>query len=287
MEIFSKEMPSSYSLYDLSDFHLGSPACYERGIEKTIKKILKKENRYCIIKGDIIDGIPIGDKRMKAMSLDGGKIVTPQEQADIAIEILRPLAEAGRLLFCTFGNHEATVANIFDPLDYICNALDVRNGKWITIFTHLKDGEPQWRGFFCHGKFQITSAAKDAIQEEANLKAALRKKLQRKFSNVIVASVGHSHKLIVCPPTFYDESLVAATETGVKQITKEPVDQTADVIPFDARWYVNTGSFHKTYGEPGEGIPYSELALFDPVQLGYVVHKIKNHKYKKAIKVTV
>ena len=286
MELISREMPANYDLYDLSDLHLGSPNVNTKAIKKTFQKILKKENRFVIIKGDIIDCIPVTDRRFNVTSLEDRVVLTLQDQAEMALEYLEPIKD--RLLTLHVGNHEHLVINQFDFVKYWCDALGVPWGGAISKFIHLKDGKPMWRGLFAHGNGSLNSVAKDAIQRKANMKAALKRKMEGLTSNVIVCSMGHTHKLLVCEPTYSDQVHVYDDGKTLKQTYRVHTDQSADIIDPEARWFVNTGSFLRTFSQPGKRqISYSEMAMYSPVELGYVVHKIRGHQFIKAKKVVV
>ena len=53
----------------------------------------------------------------------------------------------------------------------------------------------------------------------------------------------------------------------------------------DARWYVNSGSFLKTFGENVSS--YSEMAEYDPIEIGYAVVEVNHRKITNVRKVVL
>jgi predicted phosphodiesterase len=100
-------------IYGLGDLHIGSREFNKREFIKESAKILEKENRYCVILGDIIDN---GLENSKTSPYS--QMMSPHEQMDEAIELLRPFKE--RILGWTDGNHEQRTSKAADvDLSYI------------------------------------------------------------------------------------------------------------------------------------------------------------------------
>jgi hypothetical protein len=104
-------------------------------------------------------------------------------------------------------------------------------------------------------------------------------------SDCIVQAKAHSHKLIVCEPEtslyLYDDGKkVKSSYTGAGEGSRR-------FIPPDARWYLNTGSFYRLYGdEPGIS-GYAEMAEYAPVELGYTIIECRDGKVVNVRKVVV
>ena len=92
------------SIIVLSDFHYGNPTCSVKHFQRTVDFIKKTENCYCFLNGDMLEAVTKASK---------GDIytqkITPQEQRDDVIEMLKPLI--GKILGVTQGNHEQRIYN--------------------------------------------------------------------------------------------------------------------------------------------------------------------------------
>lgn len=106
-EWFGRTLPKELKfveLFGLADYHLGNPfsdkPCWDRALEY----ILYKPEAYAILVGDLCECVVVGSK---------GDIhtqtLTPGSQRDQIIKDLRPLAEKGKLLGATTGNHEERI----------------------------------------------------------------------------------------------------------------------------------------------------------------------------------
>ena len=85
----------------LADLHIGSPQCDELLIKEVCDYIAKKPNCYTILNGDIVDNATahsIGSVFENSM--------TPREQVNRATYYLKPIAEQGKIINMTVGNHE-------------------------------------------------------------------------------------------------------------------------------------------------------------------------------------
>lgn len=88
-------------IYGLADWHIGSKECDTEFIKKTIKVILDDPCGFAVIAGDLLDN---GLKNSKTDCYSA--ILNPHEQLEACYEYLLPLAEAGKILCATDGNHE-------------------------------------------------------------------------------------------------------------------------------------------------------------------------------------
>jgi hypothetical protein len=277
MELISREMPANYNLIHTGDLHFGPANCNEEAIFEMVEYIASTPDTYVAIVGDSIDAIIIGDKRMHVTSFQGNTIKTPQQQSDRFIEIFWPIRD--RILFIQLGNHEFKLINTFDFVLEWCNRLEVPWGGIMAKFIHLHEGKPQWKGFFCHGNGSIKSQAKDPIQALANQRALLKKKLQHLASDVVYMGQGHTHNMLLVNPTIQNHLHLIDDGKKIKQTYRVDVDQTAEYINSEARWYGCCGSFLSTMSQPGKGlISYGEMACYPPVEQGYIKLKIRDHK---------
>ena len=104
----------------LSDLHIGA-GFDEKKFMGYRQWILDRPNAYCIINGDVLD--------MATKNSIGGVYDTerPRDQRKYAVEILKPLAEAGKILAYLDGNHEARATKDTDeyPGEIICELLGI------------------------------------------------------------------------------------------------------------------------------------------------------------------
>ena len=101
----------------------------------------------------------------------------------------------------------------------------------------------------------------------------LKRHLKFKAGDCAVMIKHHTHKLLVCKP----ESEVYLVDDG-EQIRQAYTGwgQDEPYIHPDARWYGNGGSFMKLYIDGITG--YAERAEYDPVELGFLVLKVRDRK---------
>lgn len=92
-------------IYPIADVHYKAIGCLEEEFKKFVKKILAQDNAYVILCGDLIDNNIVGSV---ASPFDG---LRPREQKREMAEILKPLAEANRIIGILPGNHETRKAN--------------------------------------------------------------------------------------------------------------------------------------------------------------------------------
>lgn len=104
----------------LGDLHIGS-FFDEVLFDKFVKWVLSQPNIFVVITGDVIEMVTKNSK--------GGiyEVLRPKQQKEIAIKVLRPLAEAGRIIAYVDGNHEHRVSKDTDEFvgEYICTMLGI------------------------------------------------------------------------------------------------------------------------------------------------------------------
>jgi len=92
-------------IYPIADVHLGSREHKEKEWNKFLKKIISEENSYVVILGDLCDTALKTSKSDVYQST-----MTVMDQMQLATEQLKPLADAGKILGITGGNHEARIS---------------------------------------------------------------------------------------------------------------------------------------------------------------------------------
>jgi hypothetical protein len=269
MERLYKEIPSTSEIVCMGDTHIGSALCHTSGIKRAIDYVSKSPNCYWLHMGDWIEAIATDDPRFSSESTSEP---IPLRQAKVAVEMFKPIAD--KCLFGGYGNHELKLHRFGDLTAYICENLNIPKGGYTTRLTLTADKKKMFTIYAWHGpaRGMISSNAKDYEQRQANLKASLKLKMKYKNSDCAVMLMGHVHKLISVTPT-YQLYLYDAGPRGLVQGYLSG-KQTGEFIDPDLRWYGCTGAFLKLYKDGITG--YAEIGGYDPVELGYLLLKIKD-----------
>lgn len=285
MEITTVELPEDYTLYDTGDWHLGPLTCHFDGLCAMIEKIAEDDSAFVVLKGDLTDAIVPGDKRYAHTGMDFKRLLlTPMEQADKVVEILRPIRH--KILTSVIGNHEYTNINTINSTKYICDQLGFHYGAAASKVRVTNKGKVVHKLYVTHGRGCLPRGAKDPIQREANVKAALKRKLEETgHSDCIYMSCGHFHRLIRVNPTIGKDIMLVDDGADLKQVPRYHGDQAAGYIPPEARFYGCSGSFLKLYTPPGSGaISYGEMAMYGPCELGWLEAQIQGGQMVKVEK---
>ena len=274
MEIGERVLPPDHDLILASDFHEGTILQKVRALFEMRDKVLRDKNTFLAFGGDAVEAITVDDKRY---SLETDKKETPLKQYRNIQEFFRPIAS--KTLFILQGNHDWVLARtVGDYLaEVLCPDLKIPYGtatcKWA-----IKDkkGRRLYKLFYTHGARNISSVADDPIRREANMLLQLKRKLAAKAGDCEVMAMAHTHKLMIAPPmsSLYlhdDGGKIRSAYTGIGT-------GSGQYLHPDHRFYVNTGSFLKLYGEHVSG--YGERAGYDPVELGYAVLECRDGKIK-------
>jgi hypothetical protein len=105
------------------------------------------------------------------------------------------------------------------------------------------------------------------------MRIALKNHLSDKVSDAMVMSMGHTHKLLVRKPI---SRLYMVMEDGRIRQKYTSAKKDDGYIHPDYRWYVNTGSFYKLFGQGFSG--YAERKGYSPIELGFAVLEIRGGK---------
>lgn len=269
MEFITANIPLNCKIYDTGDWHVGPHGFDEKALDKMIAEVKADKNARMILKGDLIDAITTNDKRFSAYSQDIKKgHRTPDDHLKILIRKLMPIKK--QIITALIGNHEMTLADTTDLIQRLCEALDIPWGGYTCIVTFKNKSRKKhlFKGYFTHGRIGFNSQAKDPIQAEANMMASLKKNLEKmKVYDCVYMSQGHAHKIIIVHPTITKEVMLKSTPTGLRQEYKSAVRQNMGEISPENRFYVCSGSFLKTFAEPGN-MTYAEMAQYGPAEIG-------------------
>lgn len=275
------------------DTQWGNVGTHEAGIDRLFNTVHSEyrgcSHNYAVHMGDHIEGIVVGDRRFAFDQLKPKKYFL-RAQIDHAIKRERELR--GKQILALNGNHEHVWTNTYgDITAEICEAVGCVYGQRSCVMRLVRKrrGQLIGRAHVHHGFGKLASNAKDFVQRRANMEAALKLKLQGLFDGAVVHAMGHTHQLIIVPP---DPSvkMIARGDGEVQQAYPYSdeeilIDQAAPFIPPDFRWYVNTGSFLRSYSE--EGVSYAEAAGMRPVELGYPVLAYRDARLVKIYKEVV
>ena len=105
MKVIKIDLPKEIEgieLHTFADEHIGDEHCDFDRLKQRIEYVANTPNAYCLLNGDIIDNATktsIGDTY--------ANVFNPMEQLENAVKLFRPLAEKGKILAITHGNHEA------------------------------------------------------------------------------------------------------------------------------------------------------------------------------------
>jgi len=239
-----------------------------------------KRNRVVIL-GDLAEAITITDPRYNFATMDS-KSQTPLRQYLNIRKYIEPFAS--QVLVILEGNHDAKLSSHGQFVkDLICEELNIPYGTY-TCKLAIMDNKNKlmYKTFLTHGFRSVGSTADDPIRQDSNMKLQLKRHLSKKCSDCFIQAMGHTHKLIVSPPTtqliMQDDG-----ENITRSYTKS--DPTAKYIHPDHRYYINTGSFMKLYEENVSG--YAEIAGYDPAELGYVKVIVRGGVVKDVIKIVL
>lgn len=268
MGVVNQEISKNCNIYLHGDTHLGSMAASMHSIQAMIEDIKKDKNAYWIHMGDWIEAIAVDDKRF---AYEGTKVYPPLKQVEEVIELYKPIASKG-LLGLT-GNHELALSKMGDLGKLICKGLSIPYGYYSCVLQCKINKKLAFKMLLTHGYGTIRSNSKDKIQQRANQLANLKRKLEEKAADCLIMAMGHTHQLLKQDP-IEDILQITSNDTKLEQSYLEKNKGTDKYMREYSRWYVNTGSFLKTY-VPGI-ITYSEKAGYNPVTLGYAIVEVRN-----------
>ena len=280
MQLISQEVPLDFNLFLFGDDHEGSRLRHADGWGQLVEA-MRSDYEGCgdnfgVDHGDIMEGIQIDDFRYDAFTVEG----VPLQEMERAKK--NRLAIKDKLICIMEGNHPLKLKKFGMLTPHVCTELGVKYGTWSAIIEYTHKGTVLFRHYATHGYESINSTIDDPVDRENSMLRSLRRKMQRKAGNTVLMSMGHTHKLLVYNPK---PMLYITGEGGkIEQHYKYPA-QAADYISHDQRWYVNTGSFYRTYMMDNSG--YAEIAGYDPIELGYAIATIRGGQLQKVRKVVL
>lgn len=265
MELISHKVSDNHKIYLLGDIHKGVLTHHDTGFEKVIDKINKEKDSYVIIMGDLVEGRPLNHKYFD-MDIADPKMLLPENQYEAFKEIIRPIKN--KIITILEGNHDRGLSRLYgNKVKTICKELKIPFGTFSSIVTlRDKKNKQRYKIYVTHGAGRISSTAGDIIRKEGYMKEAIKRKLKNKASDCIGMFMGHTHKLMVAEPM--RRLYMVSDDKKLHQVYSKRHGRSI-IIPEDDRWYGNTGSFMKALVK---GVStYSEQAMYDPVEMGYIL----------------
>ena len=284
MKIIRKVVPANFNLFLFGDDHEGTTLRYRKGWNKLCDMMqshyegVNPRNNFGWHHGDPIEAIMIDDPRYDPDTVKDPSIMT---QIDNAVNNLEPIKT--QIIGMNEGNHPLKLWRFGAITQEICKQVGIEYGTWSSkIIFEDKKGRLLFKSYHTHGRKNISSVADDPIRAKTNQKLILKRHLKYKMGDCVLMCKGHSHKLLVQEPTSQLYIVDDGRETRQKYTRAE---HTASWIHPDHRWYCNSGSFLKLYGENISG--YAEIGEYDPIELGFAICRVRNREIQGIDKIVV
>ena len=150
MKDFTYKLPAeSVDLLVIADLHIGDPLVQMAAVKQRIDYALQHDGCYVILNGDLINNAV-----KSSISDIYAEIHSPQQAIDRAVEILKPLAQANKILVVTDGNHERRTYKTdgISPTRIIADRLGITNCLADTsACLHLTVGKQVYTVYCTHG----------------------------------------------------------------------------------------------------------------------------------------
>ena len=197
MIIHNYQMNKDMLIIPVSDVHLGSKEHLQSQWKKFCEDVLKRDNVYITLGGDVINNCT-----RSSVSNIFEETMRPAEQKRVMAEMLRPLAEAGRIICAVRGNHEKRSGKDADddPMYDIMAKLDLEdiyreNIAFVKICMGDKSADGIRNPTYC---LAVTHGAGGGIYTGAAVNR------NERFATIIdgldVLIVGHTHKGAITKP---------------------------------------------------------------------------------------
>jgi len=283
MQLINYELPGDdCNIFLFGDVHTGGLMSYEEGFNEMVDMMhspydgLAAKYNVGLDHGDQIEAIEVRDKRF---CLETTKIASIDKQIQYAIDMRLPIKK--KLICALKGNHEQTIIRFTNATERICLGVGIRYGTFSAAITYIdKKGRLMFKHYATHGKGKISSRAHTPQMRLANMRNQIQQKLMNKFGDTLLNTRGDAHKLIFLKP---ESQLYLTTQANkIRQNYTEPRKRSGYIEPHH-KWYANTGSFLKQYVVGVDS--YSERADYDPVELGFIICKVRNRTVADLVKV--
>jgi DNA polymerase II small subunit/DNA polymerase delta subunit B len=236
-------------LLPIADVHLGNRHANIPYFKKFVDYVLKTPNTVTILNGDLAE---TATKTSVGMAMFEEDMNIP-EQLDTLYAILKPLADAGKILGIGPGNHEERVANMIgiNPMQILADKLNVPYFGYQGFFRIIVNGV-QYKVAFHHG-------AGGGGTEGSKVNTGM--KMNKIISNADLYVSGHTHG------KFSHQDIIYL------------MDEEGDELLPHIRNYVVGGSFVEYWGA------YPEMKALAPSITGLVRCELRPDR--KDIRITV
>lgn len=266
MKLLSRSLPNDCEVVLLGDTHKGTILSNTDGVMGAIEYI-GGQGCFFFFMGDGIEAIVVDDPRFSLAEIDQDSSV-PMTQAQAVIDEFKPIKK--KCLGWLLGNHEVKLIKFGNLSEYIAKELGVPYGTYTTKLTLDFKHNKTLKFYLAHGWGSINSRLPDPMEREHSQRRSLKRLLYLKAGDCNLMAMGHTHKLLVAPPT--PELFLIDDRENLKQ---HYTDDTMNgvYIPPDLRWFVNTGGFYRSY-QTGLS-SYVEVRGLDPAVLGFATVVIR------------
>lgn len=263
---------SGFRIRAMGDFHLGVSACDEKTLQADVDEVVRDPNCYVIGMGDYAEFINYSDPRFDPqllvpwMSLSNLSKLA-EVQASKVTELLKPIADAGRLIGLLAGNHEETIKRKYSyhVTEQICNNLGVKYLTYAALIrltihdASPKGGSDVIRVFCEHGTGggRYDGAKINAVQMDG------------RWIDAELYFRGHVHSKIASI-----NPCLSISKSGPVKWVEKP------------RAFILTGSYLRTYhfdaDNPHSG--YAEKMSYPPTAIGSPVVHIRFDPYEISVR---
>lgn len=193
-------------IYLIADCHIGSEYFNQPKLQEVIDEVLERENAYVILNGDLIDN---ATKNSVSFDYDG---LTPSASLGLCLQLMKPLADKGKILCINSGNHEDRSDNEVDlnPTAILSQALGIEDkySKAMTVLfiTHYLGEKEKHKAI----TFSVLSYHGNGNGVRVGSKANKVEDFS-KIINCDVYCMSHVHT----PMTFKEDYFVCDTSKGI------------------------------------------------------------------------
>jgi hypothetical protein len=274
MQFVSRKVPRNFNVFFIGDWHIGASTFHEDGAQQLINAIQRPydgvKHNVGIGMGDYIEAIDTLDKRFDFDNTDLRR-PTPEMQIDHFIEMVRPIRK--QLAVLLYGNHEHKLNRYCDYTAKASKDLGIPYGTTSSIVSFMGNNGLLFKVYATHGNGSINSTADSPERRRSTMLISLKRKLADLSGDCAVMCMGHTHKLMVSEP---EHTLFIRSDGNRLVQDYIQAEQNARYLPPDHRWYINTGSMLKLFGDGHSN--YAERAMYSPLELGYAVLRVRSGK---------
>jgi UDP-2,3-diacylglucosamine pyrophosphatase LpxH len=279
MQIVKVNLGKDHNINFSGDWHEGTRLQDRGAIDATIDDALKSGS-FFIGMGDLAESIAVDDKRYQR-ELHKSSVV---EQYQVVKELIEKVKD--QTILHLMGNHDWTLSRRYgNQLEAICSDIGVKFGDYTSAICVYADPEKPispkhnndldekyflYKIYVTHGFGTITSRIDSTSERIHSMNRALRRKLFLKMSDCLVMAMGHTHRLVVIPPSSSLDLYIDPSDPPGHQIHSHYTGLAPSehgYIPPEGRWFVNTGGYLKMLGEGVTG--YAEVKGYDPLEIGF------------------